>query len=297
MKRLGLLLLFSASSAAAVEVVRPQVRAVYPHDPAAYTEGLVIADGRLFETTGLWGHSSLREVELSTGTILRSFALDDAEFGEGVAFDGGRLIMLTFNNGVAHVHDANSFAPLNDFFYEGQGWGLCNDGKRLLMTDGTPLIQVRDLHTFERVDTISVTEDGLPFAGALNEIECFDGKVLANVWPKSDLVSIDAGSGQVLTRIDAYGLLSTEEELAAGELNGIAFDAETRKLYLTGKLWPKLFEVAIPNWSAEEHGGCTLQAAGSRNSSFALWMTLSLIMHLRARSSRRGSERIEGCRR
>lgn len=284
-----LLLLLSASSAAAVEIVRPEVRAVYPHDSTAYTEGLVIADDRLFETTGLWGHSSLREVDLETGSVLRSVALDDAEFGEGLAFDDGRLIMLTFDNEVAHVHDAASLEPMNDFFYDGQGWGLCNDGTRLLMSDGTAQIQVRDLKTFERVDTLTVIEDGLPFTGALNELECFDGKVLANVWPTFDLVSIDGGTGEVLSRVDGYGLLSVEEELVAGELNGIAFDRNTRKLYLTGKLWPKLFEVTIPSVSEsrdEHNAGCTLRGAGPGQCSFALWMTLSLLCYLRARPRR-----------
>jgi glutaminyl-peptide cyclotransferase len=189
------------------------------------------------------------------------------EFGEGLARVENRLIQLTYRNGLAHVYDLASFEALQTHQYQGEGWGLCHDGKRLIMTDGSDRLTFRDPSSFEVIGSVPVQEDGAPQFN-LNELECVGGEVYANVWQTDRILRIDPETGTVLTEIDASGLLSREEAARADVLNGIAYDAGTGRFLLTGKLWPKLFEVEIPiddrPRPSESNGGsasCTLLRA------------------------------------
>ena len=235
---------WSGAAAAAAPLVRPNVLAEFPHDANAFTQGLLHHGGTLYESTGLRGRSSLRRVELATGTVLLDIDLGTSEFGEGLARVDDRLIQLTWQEHVAHVYDLETFEPVTDFAYDTEGWGLCFDGHQLVMTDGSDQLFFRDPDSFEVLRSVSVVDDGVPLED-LNELECVHGLVLANVWKTDTIAVIDPKTGQVLERVDASGLLSQDEQASADVLNGIAHDASTGHLYLTGKLWPKLFEVEL----------------------------------------------------
>jgi len=241
---LALGLLAVASTAVAAPTITPRVIATFPHDPAAFTQGLVLHDGVLFESTGLAGESSLRRVDRSTGEVLQSVALPAEHFGEGLALFNGRFVQLTWMHGIATLRDQTTFAELGTFTYDTEGWGLCHDGRRFVMTDGSDRLTFRDSTTFEVLGSVPVQEDGVAVP-RLNELECVGGHVLANVWLTDTIVHIDPETGNVLTKIDAAGLLTPAEANGADVLNGIAFDAETGHYLLTGKLWPKLFEVEL----------------------------------------------------
>jgi glutaminyl-peptide cyclotransferase len=217
---------------------------VHPHDAGAFTEGLLLHEGWLFESTGLEGRSSLRRVSRSTGDVLQRIELPANEFGEGLALAGDRLIQLTYRNGLAHVYDLASFAQLDSFEYSGEGWGLCFDGRRLIMSDGSDRLTFRDPDTFAITGSVGVQEDGVSYA-RLNELECVAGEVFANVWLTDLILRIDPETGDVLTRVDASGLLSSREAVGVDVLNGIAHDPSTGRFLLTGKYWPKLFEVEL----------------------------------------------------
>jgi len=233
-----------AASAAAAPTVTPRVLAAFPHDPAAFTQGLVLHEGVLYEGTGLEGESTLRRVDRTTGEVLQSVALPAEHFGEGLALFQGRFVQLTWMHGIAALRDQTTFAELGTFSYSGEGWGLCHDGRRFVMTDGSDRLTFRDSTTFEVLGSVPVQEDGVAFT-RLNELECVGGHVLANVWLTDTILHIDPETGNVLTKVDAAGLLTPAEASAADVLNGIAFDAETGHYLLTGKLWPKLFEVEL----------------------------------------------------
>jgi glutaminyl-peptide cyclotransferase len=218
-----------------------------PHDPAAWTQGLVgDAQGRLFESTGRLGQSSVREVDPVSGAVLRSARLPDDAFGEGLALVGDRLVQLTWQNGLAYAWDAATFEPLATYPYEGEGWGLCFDGGRLVMSDGSESLTFRDPLTFETLGRMEVTRDGLPQA-ALNELECVEGSVWANVYQTDTIVRIDPGSGAVTGFLDAAGLIEPHpaETRRGAILNGIAYDPAAGTFLLTGKLWPELIEVRL----------------------------------------------------
>ena len=232
-------LLWSAPVLAQIE--RPQIIASYPHDPDAFTQGLLLHDGRLFESTGLTGRSTLRRVTLASGAVERSVSLASNLFGEGLALVDNRLIQLTWQNQVALVYDLD-FNSLGSFDYTGEGWGICHDGVRLVMSDGTARLSFRDPESFALLGGVEVTRDGTPVT-RLNELECVGRLVYANVWQTDTIVRIDPASGTVLTTIDAANLLTADEAAAAEVLNGIAFDEQSGHFFLTGKLWPKLFEV------------------------------------------------------
>lgn len=228
----------------AVEVIKPRVIDSFPHDPGAFTQGLVSVGDQLFESTGLYGESSLRRVQLETGFVVQQIELDAAQFGEGLALVDDRLIQLTWQNGIAHVYDRDTFSRLTTYAYEGEGWGLCFDGQHLVMSDGSSSLFFRDPETFELERTIGVTIDGEP-RDMLNELECVDGAVFANIWQTDLIVRINALDGAVTSLIDASDLLSLQERAAADVLNGIAYDPVRDSFLLTGKLWPRLFEVAL----------------------------------------------------
>lgn len=231
-------------SAAPSEVLRlgVQVREVRPHDSGAFTQGLLWSEGKLYESTGEYGESSLRRVDPVSGEVEKQVSLPADLFGEGLALVDSRLIQLTWQAGVALVYDLKTFEEIDRYSYEGEGWGLCDDGYRLFMSNGTATLSLRDRDSFEEMDRLQVTLEGRVL-GALNELECAEGWVYANVYQTDAIVRIDPQTGEVGAVINAAGLLSPEEQAAAEVLNGIAYRSETRSFLLTGKYWPSMFEV------------------------------------------------------
>jgi glutaminyl-peptide cyclotransferase len=240
----------SASTATATGpgAVVPTVVETHPHDTAAFTQGLVLASDALFESTGGYGESTLREVDLASGSVRREVRLPDDLFGEGLAMVGDRLIQLTWREGRALVYDAGSFEAVEELTYEGEGWGLCHDGEALWMSDGSSMLTRRDPITFEALAVVPVTRSGQPVE-RLNELECVGGLVYANVWLTDDIVVVDPGTGEVVLVVDGSRLL--EPDVVSGlpdeaVLNGIAHDPTDDTFLLTGKLWPSLLRVHIP---------------------------------------------------
>ena len=222
-----------------------EVLSVRPHDRAAFTQGLLLHNALLYESTGLVGESSLREVDPSSGEVLRRVTIDPPIFAEGLARVDDRLIQLTWLNGVALVYDVATLSRLREHPYTGEGWGLCYDGTRLVMSDGSSQLFFRDPVTFELIGQVAVTRDGQPVP-RLNELECVGDDVYANVWQTDEIVRVDRDSGRVLASIDASGLLSPEAARLRSPddvLNGIAYDADTGTFLITGKRWPSLYEV------------------------------------------------------
>lgn len=238
----GVLGLWGQAVGAAVPQVAPVVLNTYSHDPQAFTQGLLFAGEELYESTGLNGRSTVRLVELATGAVKRSVNLPSDEFGEGLAWADGRLVQLTWKSGVAHVYAPETFEVLSRFDYTGEGWGLCFDGKRLIMSDGSSSLFFRDVGTFAMTGSVAVTRDGYSVR-QLNELECVNGWVYANVWQTKQIVKIDPGTGEVAAVITVDGLLTPDEARRADVLNGIAYQASKDRFFITGKLWPKLFEV------------------------------------------------------
>lgn len=235
----------STASGDVPEALRVRVTRSFPHDREAFTQGLLWHDGKLFEGTGLEGRSSLRRVDLTTGTVERRRALDPDIFGEGLALAAGHLIQLSWRSGKAFVWDLASFEPVREYTYRGEGWGLCYDGRRLIMSDGTAWLTFRDPETFAPAGEVRVTREGRPVR-RLNELECVDGLVYANVWMTDEIVRIDPETGHVVASIDASGLLPASERQGSEDvLNGIAYRPDTGHLLLTGKLWPKIYEVEL----------------------------------------------------
>lgn len=217
-----------------------------PHDAQAYTQGLLVRDGVFFESTGRYGRSEVRRVDVATGRILASHALSEDHFGEGLALVGDRLIQLTWKAGLAFVHDVATLAPVDTLEYEGEGWGLCHDGESLFMSDGSGTLQRRDPDTFDLVERIAVTRDGFSVRN-LNELECVGYEIYANIYQSDEIVRIDKRTGEITGRLDAYPLsLATGRPADPGAVfNGIAHDERTGTFFVTGKLWPAIFEIAI----------------------------------------------------
>ena len=200
-----------------------------------------MAGGRLYEGSGLRGESTLREVDPQTGVVDRSIAIDRPYFGEGIAVVDDRIIQLTWQEHTAFVYQLSDFKRLTTFSYDTEGWGLCDDGMRLVMSDGSNQLYFRDRSTFALKGKVSVTNNGTP-VDQLNELECVNGQVYANVWQTDTIVRIDPSNGNVTALIDAAGLLGADAG-AVDVLNGIAYDPTTKTFLLTGKLWPTMFEV------------------------------------------------------
>jgi glutamine cyclotransferase len=236
-----------AAAPAAAEVPRYtyQVVGVYPHDPAAFTQGLVYLKGVLFETTGLNGSSSLRKVDLQTGRVLQQSDLPFKFFGEGMTIIGEKIFHLTWRNQKGFVYNLSTFEVEREFTYAGEGWGLTTDGRVLILSDGTNQIRFLDPETFKVLRTISVFDRGQPLT-QLNELEYIKGEIFANVWQTNTIVRIDPATGALLGTIDCTGLLPPGDRRGNTDvLNGIAYDASGDRLFLTGKNWPKLFEVQL----------------------------------------------------
>jgi len=225
-----------------VELYTYRVVGRYPHDAGAFTQGLVLHDNELFEGTGLRGASSLRRVDLGTGTVLQRRDLESHLFGEGITVFQDRLVQLTWTSRTGFVYDRDSFAEEDEFSYATEGWGITHDGSRLIMGDGTPNLYFLDPESFEVLSEVVVTDDGVPIAN-LNELEYVEGYVLANVWQTDRIAVIEPETGDVVSWLDLGGLLTAAEGAGADVLNGIAFDEEAGRLLVTGKLWPHLFEI------------------------------------------------------
>ena len=217
----------------------------WPHDRGAFTQGLVFLDGALLESTGLNGQSSLRRVELKTGNVLQREEVPPQYFAEGLAVLNGKLFQLTWQNQKGFVYDLKSFRLEREFTYSGEGWGLTTDGRWLIMSDGTAQLRFLDPTTLEVKQRITVTAHGQP-VDRLNELEYVKGEIFANMWGTDYVVRIEPASGRVAGVIDFMGLLPAEErDENTDVLNGIAYDAAGDRLFVTGKRWPKLYEVRL----------------------------------------------------
>lgn len=217
----------------------------FPHDPDAFTQGLVYLDGFLYEGTGLRGESTLRKVELETGKVLQLGSLDTAYFGEGVAIIDQRIVQLTFTSQVGFVYRLEDFTVLGEFSYPGEGWGITYDGSQLIMSDGTAELRLLDPHSFAELGRLQVTDNGAP-VDRLNELEYVEGEILANVWQTDQIARILPDTGEVLGWIDLGGLLGAERLVTGVDvLNGIAYDPQGGRLFVTGKRWPFLFQIDL----------------------------------------------------
>lgn len=227
----------------------PEVIKVYPHDASAFTQGLLWHEGYLYESTGLYGESTLRKVDLESGEPLESLSIDDAYFAEGLELVDGKLIQLTWQAGIAFVYDRATFELIDTIKYEGEGWGLCYDGRYLFMSDSTPYLSLRDAETFDLIVRAGVTYQGqLVPAQLLNELECVGDTIYANAWNTDYIFRIDKWTGDVTAVIDASALLTEAEKanLTGGAvLNGIAWNPESETFFITGKQWNKIFEVTF----------------------------------------------------
>ena len=226
----------------------PRVIRSWPHDTAAYTQGLAIYRGRLLESTGLLGRSEVRDVDATTGSVRRRVALPANEFGEGITAVGDRLYQLTWRGGRGHIYNPATLTPIDSFAYSGEGWGLATDGRLLYMSDGTSRIRVVDPAGFHELRAIQVRERDST-VWMLNELEWVRGELWANVYETDLVARIDPTTGHVVGWIDLGKLLTTAERqdvtTRGGVANGIAFDSVRNRVYVTGKLWPRLFEIDV----------------------------------------------------
>lgn len=217
-----------------------------PHDPQAFTQGLVYKDGYFYEGTGLYSRSSLRQVNPEDGSVIRQVNLPEVYFGEGIALCHDRIIQLTWREHQGFVYDLDTFSLLQTFTYDTEGWGLTFDGKHLIMSDGSSFLSYLDPRTFKPVRKFEVKSNRQPVSH-LNELEYINGKIFANVWLTNRIAIIDPTTGQVTAWLDLTGLLDpkTHPGHAVDVLNGIAYDAQGDRLFVTGKLWPYIFEIRI----------------------------------------------------
>ena len=231
-------------TAAPLPVYTYAVGRTYPHDRDAFTQGLQYVDGILYEGTGLNGRSSIRKVRLETGELLQKRDLPEQYFGEGITIWNNELFQLTYQSGIAFVYDAQSFAPKRSFKYVGEGWGLTHDQNSLIMSDGSEYLRFLDRATFAERRRLRVTVAGKPLKN-LNELEYVKGEIFANIWQTDNIARIDPATGRVTSYIDLRGLLTPREAASVDVLNGVAYDPAGDRLFVTGKLWPKLFEIRL----------------------------------------------------
>jgi glutamine cyclotransferase len=236
---------WAAEKAVVPAVYGYEIVNTYPHDPQAFCQGLAIVDGVLYEGTGQYGRSTLRKVELETGKVLQQVSLDQRLFGEGIVVWDERIYQLTWRSGLGIVYDRESFKELSRFRIHGEGWGLTHDGKHLILSNGSPTLQFLDPKTFRIVRRLNVRDRGT-WVHNLNELEYADGAILANVWTTNRIAWISPETGNVTAWINLDGLTPAEvRHDTDAVLNGIAYDAESKRLFVTGKNWPNLFEIRI----------------------------------------------------
>ena len=235
----------STLSATQDEHMTYEVVNVYPHDPKAFTQGLIYLDGFLYESTGLYGQSTLRKVDLDTGEVLERIDLSPDYFAEGLTVWEDTLVQLTWREGTGFVYSLDDFSLLQRFTYPTEGWGLTQDGERLIMSDGTSTLFFFNPKTFLAEESVSVTYQGEAIQ-RINELEYVRGEIFANIWQTEQIIRIDPESGQVLGWVDLTGILPPEaREGDTDVLNGIAYDPEGERLFVTGKRWPQLFEIRL----------------------------------------------------
>jgi len=239
-----------------------EVVATYPHARDAFTQGLEYRDGFLYEGTGRNGRSELRRIRLETGEVLQRTPLDARHFGEGITVWRDRIIQLTWQSETGFVYDRKTFGLIDEFSYSGEGWGLTNDGTRLIMSDGSDILRFLDPQTFKEISRLTVRDHGVPVV-RLNELEFVRGEILANVWQTNRIARISPKTGEVLGWIDLKGILPPEDARGVDVLNGIAYDAKRDRLFVTGKLWPKIFEIRIKRAkrAAARHAGIDRRSA------------------------------------
>jgi glutaminyl-peptide cyclotransferase len=224
--------------------------ASYPHDSNAFTQGLVWHDGGFYEGTGLEGKSQLRRVAFPSGRVEKKIDLPGNLFGEGIALVGDKIFQITWQSKIGFIYERDTLKPLRQFSYENEGWGLTYDGQFLIQSDGTSTLIYRDAQSFQTVRQMPVTMNGQPLS-RLNELEWIEGEIWANVWQTDTIVRIDPATGRVKSYLDLTGLLP--RRLRTGKedvMNGIAYDSETKRLFVTGKLWPRLFEIKVLDGAA-----------------------------------------------
>jgi glutamine cyclotransferase len=228
--------------AAGIRIDTYRVVHTYPHDHQAFTQGLIYHDGFLYEGTGLPGRSSIRKVKLESGEVLQIHPMDAQYFGEGITEWKGSLLQLTYRSEIGFVYDLATFKPMKTFSYTGEGWGITHDANRLIMSDGSATLRFIEPVTLKQTGRLPVHDANGPVE-RLNELEYVHGEILANVWQTERLARISPTTGEVTGWIDLTGLLSPSDRVDIDVLNGIAYDAEGDRLFVTGKLWPKLFEI------------------------------------------------------
>jgi len=216
----------------------------FPHDPAAYTQGLAIYNGQMYEGTGQYGRSSVRRVDLSTGSVERQKALRPDHFGEGITVVDDRIYQLTWKSGLGFVYELDTFQLLETFRIDGEGWGLTYDGEHLILSNGSAELEFLDLETFEVIRRVTVHDEGQSI-DRLNELEYINGEVWANVWFEDRIARISPSSGEVLAWVDLSGLYPRSQRGYEDVLNGIAFDPDSDRLFVTGKNWPRLYEIEL----------------------------------------------------
>ncbi|MBL0164011.1 MAG: glutaminyl-peptide cyclotransferase [Xanthomonadales bacterium] len=226
-------------------VLEYEIIKTWPHDRGAFTQGLIYRDGFLYESTGLNGRSSLRKVNLETGEVVQHESVDKEYFAEGLTDWKNQLIQITWQSKTGFTYNLKTFKRSGQFSYSGEGWGITHDSKRLIMSDGTSSLRFLDPKTFAQTGILDVTYQGKPLAN-LNELEFVRGRIFANVWQSNSIVVIDPANGRVTAQLDLPGLLNAEDRsIAVDVLNGIAYDTKKDRLFVTGKLWPKLFEIRL----------------------------------------------------
>jgi glutamine cyclotransferase len=230
---------------------RPAIRYGYrivntiQHDIGAFTQGLIYRDGIFYESTGLEGESTLRKVDAKSGKVLKKIDVPRPYFAEGMTLVGGKIYQITWRSQTCFVYDPETFAKTGQFYYDGEGWGLTDDGTTIIMSDGTATIRFIDPAGFTVKRTIMVTDNGRP-VDSLNELEYINGEIWANIWQTDRIARIDPATGHVVGWVDLTGLLPAPSRTGHTDvLNGIAYDAATKKIYVTGKLWPSVFEIEV----------------------------------------------------
>lgn len=217
----------------------------YPHDPTSFTQGLLWRDGKLYESSGQYGQSKLRCLDFPSGKVVRETRLSPELFGEGLALVEDRLIQLTWTTHRGFVYDLNTFRLLQEFSYDTEGWGLAYDGTNLILSDGSSDLFYLDPQTFKPLKKLAVRMNGQPIR-ELNELEFIEGEIWSNVWQTDSIVRIDPATGQVTSFLDLAGILAPSDKTGSEDvLNGIAYDAEQRRIFVTGKLWPRIFEIRV----------------------------------------------------